>query len=61
MVKLYERIRVLASEDRAQDMVEYALLAGFIAVAAGALLPNIADSINIIFSRVTSLLSQAAK
>ncbi len=61
MVKLYQRIRVLASEDHAQDMVEYALLAGFIAVAAGALLPNIADSINIIFSRITSLLSQAAK
>jgi Flp pilus assembly pilin Flp len=61
MVKLHKLIRVLASEDRAQDMVEYALLAGFIAVAAGALLPNIAASINIIFSRVTSLLSQAAK
>jgi Flp pilus assembly pilin Flp len=61
MVKLYERIRVLAAEERAQDMVEYALLAGFIAVAAGALLPNISNSLNIIFSRVASLLSGAEK
>ena len=61
MIKLYERIRVLATEERAQDMVEYALLAGFVAVAAGALLPNISNQICIIFSRVTSLLTQAAK
>ncbi|MDA1312466.1 MAG: Flp family type IVb pilin [Acidobacteria bacterium] len=61
MVKLYEHIRVLATDERAQDMVEYALLAGFIAVAAGALLPNIANSISVIFNRVASLLSQAAK
>jgi Flp pilus assembly pilin Flp len=60
MIKLYERIRALATEERAQDMVEYALLAGFIAVAAGALLPNISSQICIIFSRVTSLLTQAA-
>jgi Flp pilus assembly pilin Flp len=60
MIKLYERIRVLATEERAQDMVEYALLAGFVAVAAGALLPNISNQICIIFSRVTSLLTEAA-
>lgn len=60
MVKLYERIRVLATDERAQDMVEYALLAGFVAVAAGALLPNISLSICVIFSRVSSLLSMTA-
>ncbi len=43
-----------------QDMVEYALMAGFIAVAAGALLPPIADSISIIFSRMGSVVSGAA-
>ena len=59
-MKLYERIRLLANDDAAQDLVEYALLAGFIAVAAGAFLPNIAAQINIIFSRMTSLLTKAA-
>lgn len=60
MTKLYFRIRNLATDDRAQDLVEYALLAGFIAVAAGAFLPNIAGQINIIFSKMTSLLSKAS-
>ncbi len=41
-------------------MVEYALLAGFIAVAAGALLPGIADGINVIFSKMRSLVNNAA-
>lgn len=50
----------LARDERAQDMVEYALLAGFIAVAAGAVLPGIADGISIIFSKMASLVSNAA-
>jgi len=41
-------------------MVEYALLAGFIAVAAGALSPPVADNISIIFSRMGSVVSAAA-
>lgn len=45
-------------DDKAQDLVEYSLLAGFIAVAAGAFIPNIADSVNIIFSKVVSHLSR---
>ena len=54
------RIRTLISDDRAQDMVEYALLAGFIAVAAGAVLPAISASISTIFSKMFSLTTQAA-
>ena len=45
---------------KGQDLVEYALLAGFIAVAAGALLPPVADSISTIFSRMASVVSVAA-
>jgi Flp pilus assembly pilin Flp len=41
-------------------MVEYALLAGFIAVAAGAVLPPISESISIIFSRMGSVIAVAA-
>ncbi len=43
-----------------QDMVEYALLSGFIAVAAGASIPPIAEDVSIIFSKVTSLTTQAS-
>ena len=54
------RILALREDIKGQDMVEYALLAGFIAVAAGATLPGISDGISTIFSRMGSLISQAA-
>ena len=47
-------------DDRAQDMVEYALLAGFITLAATGLLPDIAQQISVIFSKMTSVLARAA-
>jgi pilus assembly protein Flp/PilA len=47
-------------DSRGQDMVEYALLAGFIAVAAGAAFPPISNEISTIFSRMISVTSQAA-
>ena len=49
------RLRIW-KDTRGQDMVEYALLAGFVAVAAGALLPPVADSISTIFSKMGSVL-----
>jgi Flp pilus assembly pilin Flp len=42
-----------------QDLIEYALMAGFVAVAAGAIMPNVAASISQIFSQVASVLSNA--
>jgi pilus assembly protein Flp/PilA len=59
MGKLLNVFRWIADE-RGQDMVEYALLAGFIAVAAGALLPPVSDSISVIFSRMGSVIAVAA-
>jgi Flp pilus assembly pilin Flp len=43
-----------------QDLIEYALMAGFVAVAAGALMPNVASSISTVFSKIGSLLAAAA-
>ena len=43
-----------------QDLIEYALMAGFVAVAAGAVMPNVASQINLIFSKITSILTSAA-
>ena len=60
MLKIQQLIVRLVKDRKGQDMVEYALLAGFIAVAAGALLPGISDSISIIFSRMASVVSVAA-
>jgi Flp pilus assembly pilin Flp len=43
-----------------QDLIEYALMAGFVAVAAGAVMPGVASSINIVFSKVNSIMIGAA-
>jgi pilus assembly protein Flp/PilA len=47
-------------DERGQDLIEYALMAGFVAVAAGAIMPNIASSISTIFSQIGSVLTAAA-
>ena len=60
MNKFYSFILTLTRDEEAQDMVEYALLAGFIAVAAGAILPNISESISTIFSKMSSLVLLAS-
>lgn len=44
---------------KGQDLIEYALMAGFVAVAAGAIMPGVATSISEIFSKVASVLSSA--
>jgi pilus assembly protein Flp/PilA len=47
-------------DTRGQDLIEYALMAGFVAVAAGAIMPGVATSISTIFSKVASVMSSAA-
>jgi pilus assembly protein Flp/PilA len=61
MNKLYSFILTLTQDEKAQDMVEYALLAGFIAVAAGAVLSGISTSISQIFSKMASITTAAAQ
>jgi Flp pilus assembly pilin Flp len=44
-----------------QDMIEYALLAGFVAVAAGAIFPtSLMPNVSAIFSKLGVYFSQAA-
>jgi pilus assembly protein Flp/PilA len=43
-----------------QDLIEYALMAGFVAVSAGALLPNITTSVSTVFSSIASVVAVAA-
>ncbi len=47
-------------ETHGQDLVEYALMAGFVAVAAGAIMPGVASSISAIFSQVGSVMVMAS-
>ena len=61
MWALLFRLRSLIRDERGQDMVEYALLAGFLAVSAGATLPGIAESISEIISEVAHRLRHAAE
>lgn len=59
MIKLGLRLRIW-KDTRGQDLIEYALMAGFVAVAAGAVMPGVADSISTIFSKISSTMSVAA-
>jgi len=47
-------------DTKGQDLIEYALMAGFVAVAAGAIMPGVASSISIIFSKISSVMSAAS-
>lgn len=47
-------------DEQGQDLIEYALMAGFVAVSAGALMPGISASISTVFSKVGSVMTGAA-
>jgi pilus assembly protein Flp/PilA len=47
-------------DTKGQDLIEYALMAGFVAVAAGAIMPGVATSISTIFSKISSVMSKAS-
>ncbi len=48
------------SDRRGQDLIEYALIAAFVAFAASAIMPGIASSINVVMSQVNSVLVVAS-
>ena len=62
MKKLLQLVlnRQIWRDRRGQDLIEYALMAGFVAVAAGAIMPGVSSSINIVFSKVNSVMIKAA-
>jgi len=62
MKKLTKAVLALKiwKDKHGQDLIEYALMAGFVAVAAGALMPNIASSISTVFSKINSVMASAA-
>lgn len=50
----------LWKDTRGQDLIEYALMAGFVAVAAGAVMPGVNTNISQIFSKIASSLGSSA-
>jgi Flp pilus assembly pilin Flp len=63
MTRLTEKLhRVwvrLYRDRRGQDMIEYALMAAFVAVASAAVLPQATPSISTVISKVGSVLTMA--
>ena len=53
---MMELIKKLMKEEEGQDLVEYALLLVFLALAAIAILPTLGNSVNNVFSRSASTL-----
>ena len=50
----------LAREDEGQDLIEYALLAGFIALASVAMITNIGSGVNDVYTAVNTDVAAAA-
>jgi len=61
MKRLVQRLNLwkVRKQRSGQDLIEYALMAGFVAVSAGAIMPGVATNISRIFSKVASVLSSA--
>jgi Flp pilus assembly pilin Flp len=59
IVNLLWKLRIW-TDCHGQDLIEYALMAGFVAVSAGAIMPGVASSISKIFSKVGSVMSAAS-
>lgn len=53
------KLRIM-KDTRGQDLIEYALMVGFIAVAAGAVIPGVVTSIRNIFERISGVLVNSA-
>ena len=49
------QIRKLWADTRGQDLVEYALAAGMVAVAAVAAVPQLGSTVNTVFTKISSL------
>ena len=60
LAQIRHRLSRLWKRTLAQDLIEYALMAGFVAVSAGAIMPGVSTSISKIFSRMASMMVDAA-
>jgi pilus assembly protein Flp/PilA len=57
---MIEMIKKLISDEEGQDLVEYALLLVFLALAAITVLPTLGKAVNNVFSQSASSLTSAS-
>ena len=59
ITRLLWRLQI-RTDTRGQDLIEYALMAGFIAVAAGAVMPNLGENLSTIFAKIGNVIVAAS-
>ena len=59
VIDLLWKLRIW-TDNHGQDLIEYALMAGFVALAAGAVMPGVTTSISTILSKAGSVLAVAS-
>ena len=57
LVTVQTSLLSIRDDVRGQDFIEYALMAGFVALAAGAVFPTITGGTSTIFGTVTSMIN----
>jgi len=62
MRKMYNSLINLRiwSDQYGQDLIEYAMIAGFIAVVSGMFMPNISQDVSMVFSKIASTMTSSA-
>jgi pilus assembly protein Flp/PilA len=61
MKKVRDAARLLWSDTQGQDLVEYALAAGLVAVAAVACMPGLSATVNQVFAKIGSIVNSAVQ
>ena len=59
LLKLFVKVQIAAMREEGQDLVEYALITGLLAVAAVALLKGVGTSVVTLFTSINSSLAGA--
>ena len=57
MTKLSAAILKLWNDEQGQDLVEYALAAGLVAVAAVACMPGLSGTVNTVFTKIANIIN----
>ena len=62
MTRMIQRVAGLElwKDRRGQDLIEFALMAGFVAVMAGAMVPSVTGSLTSVLVKVNSVMAFAA-
>jgi len=57
MTKLSAAILKMWKDEQGQDLVEYALAAGLVAVAAVACMPGLSGTVNTVFTKIANIIN----